>query len=71
MRLGANTVTVTGLGLLTLGMFLASGWELGVGDPELTIHLLIAGFGFGLVITPITARALGSAGEDYRSTAAP
>ena len=70
MRLGANTLTVVGLALVALGLFLASGWELGVSDPELTVHLLIAGFGFGLVIAPITAHALGSVGEDYRGTAA-
>jgi hypothetical protein len=51
-------------------MFLASGWELGVADPELTVHLLIAGFGFGLVIAPITVHALDAASEDYRGTAA-
>ena len=69
-RLGATTLTVTGLALVALGMFLASGWELGVADPELTIHLLIAGFGFGLVIAPITVHALDSVREDYRGTAA-
>ena len=70
MRWGANTLTVTGLALVALGMFLASGWEFGIGDPQLTVHLLIAGFGFGLVIAPITAHALGSVGENYRGTAA-
>ncbi len=69
-RLGSSPLTVAGLALVALGMFLASGWELGVGDPELTVHLLIAGFGFGLVIAPITFHALESAGDDYRGTAA-
>ena len=70
MRLGARPLTVTGLSLVAIGMFLASGWDLGIGDPQLTGHLVIAGFGFGLVIAPITAPALGSAGEGYRGTAA-
>lgn len=70
MRLGANTLTVTGLALVALGLFLASGWEIGVSDPQLTVHLLIAGFGFGLVIAPITSHALDSVAEDYRGTAA-
>ncbi|MDA1128734.1 MAG: MFS transporter [Chloroflexi bacterium] len=70
MRLGARPLTIAGLGLVALGMFLASGWELGIDDPELTIHLLIAGFGFGLVIAPITTHALGSVGDDYQGTAA-
>ncbi|MCH8799677.1 MAG: MFS transporter [Chloroflexi bacterium] len=69
-RLGSMPLTVAGLALVAVGMFLASGWELGVADPELTVHLLIAGFGFGLVIAPITVHAISSAGEDYRGTAA-
>ena len=69
-RLGPSPLTATGLALVAVGMFLASGWELGVADPELTVHLLIAGFGFGLVIAPITVHALDSASEDYRGTAA-
>ena len=69
-RLGPSPLTVVGLVLVALGMFLASGWELGVADPELTVHLLIAGFGFGLVIAPITVHALDAASEDYRGTAA-
>ena len=69
-RLDPSPLTVTGLGFMAIGMFLASSWELGVADPELTVHLLISGFGFGLVIAPITVHALDSAGEDYRGTAA-
>ncbi|MBC8280917.1 MAG: MFS transporter, partial [Chloroflexi bacterium] len=69
-RLGSSPLTVVGLGLVALGMFLASGWELDVADPELTVHLLISGFGFGLVIAPITIHAIGAAGDDYRGTAA-
>ncbi len=69
-RLGLSPIMAVGLALSATGMYLASGWELGVSDPELTIHLLIAGFGFGLVIAPITVRALGAASGDYQGTAA-
>jgi len=69
-RLGSSPIAVVGLALVAAGMYLASGWELGVSDPELTAHLLVAGFGFGLVIAPITVRALGAAGDDYQGTAA-
>ena len=69
-RLGSSPLTIAGLAMVAVGMFLASGWELGVADPELTIHLLIAGFGFGLVIAPITVQALDSVSDDYRGTAA-
>ena len=69
-RFGSSPLTVVGLVMMAVGMFLASGWELGIADPALTIHLLIAGFGFGLVIAPITVQALSSADDDYRGTAA-
>jgi MFS family permease len=69
-RLGPSSLTVGGLILVAVGMFLASGWELGVSDPQLTAHLLIAGFGFGLVIAPIVVRALDSTNDEYLGTAA-
>ena len=69
-RLGASPVTVAGLGLVAIGMFLASNWELGVNDPALTVHLVIVGLGFGLVIVPIMVHALNAAEQGYRGTAA-
>ncbi len=69
-RLGPSTLTIAGLVLVAVGMFLASGWELGVSDPQLTAHLVIAGFGFGLVIAPVVVSALESASDDYQGTAA-
>ena len=69
-RLGARALTVTGLLMVAAGLFLCSRWELGVDDPELTLQLLLAGVGFGLVIAPILHRALSSVGEDYRATGA-
>jgi len=70
LRLGARPLTVAGLALVGVGMFLASGWGLDISDPQLTVHLLLAGFGFGLVIAPITSHALGAVSDDYRGTAA-
>ena len=67
-RLGARTLTVAGLLMVAAGLFLCSRWELGVDDPELTLQLLLAGVGFGLVIAPILHRALSAVGEDYRAT---
>ena len=69
-RLGARTLTVSGLLMVAVGLFLCSRWELGVDDPELTLQLLLAGIGFGLVIAPILHRALSAVGEDYRATGA-
>ena len=67
---GARPVTITGLGLTALGLFLISTWELDISEPWLTLHLVIAGFGFGLNNAPIMTRALSSVGEDYRGTVA-
>ena len=67
---GVRPVTMFGLGLCALGLFLISTWDLGIGEPWLTVHLAIAGLGFGLNNAPIMTRALGTAGEDYRGTVA-
>jgi EmrB/QacA subfamily drug resistance transporter len=69
-RVGVRPVTVAGLALVAAGMFLASGWDLGIAEPALTIHLVMAGLGFGLVIAPILVQALTAVTEDYRGTAA-
>ena len=67
---GGRTLTVAGLLMVATGLFMCSRWEIGVDDPELTLQLLLAGAGFGLVIAPILHRALQAVGEDYRATAA-
>ena len=69
-RLGSRQVTTVGLLFVVLGLWLVSRWDLGVGDPQLTWHLAASGFGFGLVVAPLTAKALDSVAEDYRSTVA-
>ena len=65
-----RTLTAAGLLMVAAGLFLCSRWELGVDDPELTLQLLLAGVGFGLVIAPILHRALSAVGEGYRATGA-
>ncbi len=69
-RVGERPLTIAGLLMVAAGLFLCSRWEIGVDDPELTLQLLLAGVGFGLVIAPILHRALQAVGEDYRATAA-
>ena len=69
-RAGFRPVMVAGLGLTALGLFLVSGWGLDVGEPQLTLHLAVAGLGFGLVISPIMTQALTAVSDDYRATAA-
>ena len=47
-----------------------SGWEKQVDELTLTLPLLAAGLGFGLVIPPIGVSALSAAPSDYWGTAA-
>ena len=68
-RLGNRPVIATGLLLIAFGLFLVSGWPLDVTDPQLTLHLVVAGLGFGLVIAPIMALALNAAPPGYHATA--
>jgi MFS family permease len=68
--IGIRPVVIMGLGMSALGLFLVSTWDLNVVEPWLTLHLLIAGLGFGLNNTPIMTRALDSVSDDYRGTAA-
>ena len=67
---GIRPTIILGLGLTALGLFLISTWELDVAEPWLSLHLVIAGLGFGLNNTPILTRALSAAGDSYRGTAA-
>ena len=69
-RFGYRVPTVAGLAFCALGYWLMSGWEIDVGDPQLTIHLATAGFGFGLVIAPITLAATNPALPGMRGAAA-
>ena len=47
-----------------------AGWPLDVADPAMSLHLLVAGLGFGLVIAPIATAVLNSVEEGYRAAAA-
>ena len=69
-RFGYRVPTVAGLALCALAYWMMSGWALDVADPELTIHLATAGFGFGLVIAPIALAATNPAPPEMRGTAA-
>ena len=74
----ARWVTIPGLALIAIGMFQVGGWpllglpgwQIEISDPKLTIDMLIAGIGFGLVIAPLMHRAILSAPVDYRAVSA-
>ena len=47
-----------------------SNWGLEISDPDLTIHLLITGFGLGMLISPIYTKGLESIEETSKTSAA-
>lgn len=69
-RRGPREVAIVGLLLVAAGFALMSRWGLEVADPWMTVHLALAGLGFGLLIAPVTASAMRSAREDERGAAA-
>ena len=62
--------TAAGLLLATAGFFLMSRWDADIGDPSMTLHLVLAGLGFGLVIAPIALAAINSVAVEDRGAAA-
>ena len=69
-RMDYRVPTALGLVLAGLGSLLMSGWDADVADPGMTVHLAVAGLGFGLVIAPIALAAINSVSEADRGAAA-
>ena len=67
---GVREVCIVGLALMATGLLFMSGWETEVGELRLTLPLMAAGLGFGLVIPPIGVSALSAAPSDYWGAAA-
>ena len=67
-RLGYRLPTFLGIGLMMLGFGLLGRWPLDVGEPRITLELMVGGLGFGLVITPITVAVLNNTAEDQKAT---
>lgn len=67
---GAREVCIVGLALIGTGLLFVSGWDTEVGGLQLTLPLVAAGLGFGLVIPPIGVSALSAAPSDYWGVAA-
>ena len=66
-RLPWQPIAVAGLLMAAAGFWQMSRWSLNVSDARMTPGLMTAGIGFGLVIAPITAAVLASAGEQQRA----
>ena len=69
-RFGPNYGASIGLVCAGAGFLLMTGWSEDPGFVAMTGPLLLAGFGFGLVIAPINAAALGETVEEERATMA-
>jgi len=61
---------IIGLLISSIGFFSMSNWGLEISDPNLTIHLLITGFGLGMLISPIYTKGLESIEETSKTSAA-
>ena len=59
-----------GLIFCTISLFFMSLWTESINDPAMSLHLLIAGFGFGLVIAPITTSAMNNVNSEDQGAAA-
>lgn len=69
-RVGPRTVTVVGLLVAAAGLFLMSTWTLDIAEPRLSLHLIVAGLGFGLVVAPLFVSAMEAGSSNYQATAA-
>jgi len=61
--------TILGLILSSAGFFFMSRWTISLTDPSMTFHLAICGFGFGLVIAPLSTAVMDSVGGEERGIA--
>lgn len=68
-RFGYRLPTILGLIFSSVGFFFMSRWALYISDPEITLHLVSCGFGFGLVIAPLAAAVIDSVGGERRGIA--
>ena len=69
-RVGARPPALAGLALAAACFLLLATWDETIAEPRLTLHLILGGFGFGLLIAPFTAAAVDAADETHRATAA-
>ena len=67
---GVRPPALIGLALGAVGLFLMGTWDQSISDPRMSLHLFVAGLGFGLVIAPLVVSAIDAASDDYRGTAA-
>lgn len=59
-RITCRVTAIVGLLFTSAGFFLMSRWSLQVDWTQITLGTLIAGFGFGLVVSPVSTTAINS-----------
>ena len=69
-RLGTRKVIITGLAISATALFFMGQWGLLISDPQMSINLALAGFGFGLVMAPLFFIVIETCPDDYKATAA-
>ncbi len=69
-RLGPSAATALGMGGVCLGLVLMTMWGLDANEDTMTPALLLAGFGFGLMLTPTNVVVIAAAGPVHASTGA-
>lgn len=60
--LGHRTTATLGLGFSAAGLFLMSTWTQQISELQITRDLAVVGFGFGLIIAPVTTTVVNIAG---------
>lgn len=68
-RVGPLLPAIAGTLLTAAGFLLMSTWDIDTGDPTITIHLVLTGLGFGLLVAPIAEAALHRVESDTRGAA--
>ncbi len=69
-RAGLRSTAVAGMWLAAAGFAGLQAWDRDLSEVMRTLPLLVGGFGFGLVIVPLSAAVLQHVGEAERATAA-
>ncbi|MBA3468957.1 MAG: MFS transporter [Herpetosiphonaceae bacterium] len=69
-RISGRTVAALGMIITALGYGLLGFWPADVGEIRATVDLVLTGLGFGLVIPPLSAAAIGAVDRGSMGTAA-
>ena len=68
-RFGYRLPTIIGIIMSCIGFIFMSRWTLEIADPQMSIHLFVCGFGFGLVIAPLGTAVMDSASQEQKGFA--